>query len=212
MARTVEQLKDSILEYGFARTQYTGAIIRWIDEGQRYIFRRAKLRNKEEAVEFTTTPSVTNYSILPSNFAQVTYVLNKSTNPESNLDSVHDLKKFNELDGVSPNTPAYYIIDKNEVKLWPTPDDEYEMEFRYSKIPSTIIEEASSSPSIAEDYFQLLEEYALWKAFSRENDREESEYHKRIFDEGIIEFTGQMDHAKDDTPDQIQGLVEPDWQ
>ncbi len=97
MARTVEQLKDSILEYGFARTQYTGAINRWLDEGQRYIFRRAKLRNKEEKVIFNTEAGVATYSIMPSNFAQVTYVLNKSTNPECNLDSVHDLKKFNEL-------------------------------------------------------------------------------------------------------------------
>lgn len=208
MARTVAELREAILSYGFAETQYTTHVTRWIDEAQRMIFRRANLRNKEIAREYTTEVGKDELE-LPSDFAQVTYLLNK-TAPQYNMESAENIKAFNEY-AESSGQPTAYIIDTNKIKVWPTPDAAYVLELRYKKIPSSIVSESSSSPSIAEDYYNLIEEYALAKAYSKENDVEEANYHNSNFEKLLIEFTGQMDHATDDTQLQIQGSMEANW-
>lgn len=211
MARTVQELTEAVLRYEFAPGKYTADIRRWLDDAQRMIFRRTKLRVGETAYAFTTVSGTEGYST-PPDFASIVFVniVEASGQRKNSLDSVTDFKEFAENE-ITSGRPSFYIIDQGLLKLWPIPDAAYAMEMRYRKIPSSIVESASSSPTIAEDYYNLLEEYALAKCFARENDREESEFHMGLFEKGLVEFTGQMDHAYDDTPDQVTGSLEPEY-
>lgn len=206
MPRTLEQLRSSVLDYGFSPQKYSSSVDRWIDEAQRMVFRRANLRNKEVNFGFNTVAGTKEYA-LPTDFASVTYLFSE-TKPGFNLENFRTIQEYNEATETS-GEPLMYIVDGQSIKLWPQPDGVYSMQFRYKKIPSSIVGEASASPTIAEDYYDLLEEYALAKAYSRENDREESEFHMNIFEKKLIEFTGQMNHATDNYPDQIIGSMEP---
>jgi hypothetical protein len=201
--KTVEELRNSITGYGFQPAKYNAYINSWIDEAQRYLFRRAGLRNKDTEETINITAGKNEYP-LPSNFGGIHSLLLESVVPKVNLQQIFDIKSFDELE-VEQNEPSAYIILNNKIMIYPNPNTNYTAKIRYKISPSSIAEENSAQPSVGEEFIYLIEEYCLYKAFGKEQDIEMANYHKGLFDGGVVEFCGYITSAIQDGTDQVEG-------
>src|ERR1700740_1990502 len=95
--KTVEQLREGVTGYGFQPQKYNQFINVWIDEAQRYLFRRAGLRNKVAEQTINLTVAKKEYE-LPTNFGSIHSVLLESVTPKRNLQQIFDIKSFDELE------------------------------------------------------------------------------------------------------------------
>lgn len=205
MPKTVEELTDSVLSYGFSALNYRTLIHRWVDEAQRNMFRQAGLRVKHKDFGFTTVVGTNKYEI-PSNFSSSISLrnLDQTSEGEVELTRFVDIKEFDNAEAAE-GSPTHYIIDNNYIWLYPTPVSARKYSFRYNLIPSAIAEEASSSPTVGEDYYYLVEIYCLYKAFQKEGDVEMANHYKAIYDREMIEFVGYMNTDTKDSVEQIEG-------
>lgn len=201
--KTVEQLREAVTGYGFQPQKYNSYINVWIDEAQRYLFRRAGLRNKITEETINLTASKKEYP-LPSNFGSIHSVLLESVTPKRNMQQIFDIKSFDELESET-NEPSAYIILNSNLLFYPTPNTNYTIKLRYNISPSSIAEENSAHPSVGEEFIYLIEEYCLYKAFGKEQDIEMANYHKGLFDTGVVEFSGYITSAVQDGVDQVEG-------
>lgn len=201
--KTVEQLRNSVTGYGFQPQKYNQYINSWIDEAQRYLFRRAGLRNKDSEFIYELEANKNEYP-LPDNFGGIHSVLLESVTPKRNLQQIFDIKSFDELE-VEGNEPSAYIILNNNILFYPTPNTNYTVKMRYKISPSAIAEENSAQPSVGEEFIYLIEEYCLYKAFGKEQDIEMANYHKGLFDSGTVEFCGFITSQLLDSVDQVEG-------
>lgn len=201
--KTVEELRETILSYGFNAQHYSALINAWIDEAQRVLFRKAGLRTKQTEYSFTTEPSIQGYE-LPQNFAKLVGIRNTHLDPNIGLKQYTDINSFQELD-TTGGIPTAYIVSGKKILLHPIPTGEETIGVRYSIIPSAIAEENSANPNIAEDYIQLIEEYVLSKCYAKEHDIEMSNFHKNNFDTGLVDFVGEMNTDVNVDDQQIEG-------
>lgn len=206
---TVQEIRENVLAYGFSSANFTSRINRWIDEAQRVMFRKAGLRMKEEAYEFETVAGTKEYS-LPSKFGSIVSLFNHTTEPHENLVEIESIKEYDEMEETK-GEPVNYIIHKNQIYIWPIPSSVYKLTLRYNIVPSSIAAENSASPTIAEDFIYLIEEYVLFKCFGAEGDIELANYHKGLFDTGMVDFVGMMNTDSRDGVRQIEGAWPHEW-
>jgi hypothetical protein len=203
LPKTVEQIRSNVLEYGFSSQNYASRIDRWIDEAQRYMFRRAGLRNKETTSKFSTEAGKSEYS-LPANFSSVKSLFNDTVAPNLNMEVIQDIKEYDALES-EEGEPTSYLIHNNSILLYPTPNAVNEMVLRYNIVPTAIAEESSANPEIAEEFYNLIEEYCLYKAYAAEGDIEMSNFHKGNFDREMVNFVGEVNTDTHDGNTQIVG-------
>lgn len=203
MAKSVKEITNSVLGYGFAPNQYTKYIQGWISDANQYLFRRANLRARETVSEYITIANQAAYG-LPENFGSIDNVYLTTANSRTRLDPILSQERYDEYEEEKGKPRLYFIGDK--LYLYPIPDEtSYKVHFRYNLTPSSIAEESSSSPNVGEQYINLIEKYCLWQAFSKEQDIEMGNYWKNQFDLGVVEFTGLLNTDTQQGNDQVEG-------
>lgn len=80
----------------------------------------------------------------------------------------------------------YYRMGTNTVYLWPTPQRAAAIQYVYTAEP-TAIATASTEFSIPANFHQPLQDYVLYRAFTKDQDQARSEWHKREYMQGIAD-------------------------
>lgn len=193
---TREELRDLVIEHQFSPTKYNTFVDEMLNEAQRRIARRADLRIWFTAQAITTTAGDGD-SALPDDFARV-YSLTDSegTSPLWAL----TVPEFDDLPSSSSGRPTNYVIDRPDIKFYPTPDAAYSLQLRYYQTPTEMTAD-DDEPEIPEDYQHVLVSYALARCYRRENDYRAADYH---LDEYKTELGELMADLQDDTQDQTQ--------
>lgn len=149
----------------------------YINEGLTLFYSKANM--KAEWKDGTVTPLVagTAYYTKPTDCRRLLWaVLVDSTAgstavDESSLDIVTDtLLEFQEnRDMQATGTPGYIYEEGEKLWLYPVPTAadaaKYSLKFKYSKRPATLT--ASASPEFASEWHFILEDYAVWRAWSK---------------------------------------------
>lgn len=203
MPKTVKELTEAVLSYGFSSRNYEALIRHWIDEAQRNMFRQAGLRIKHRDYEFSTISGVKEYD-LPTDFGSSISLRDLEDTSEGELIRFRNIEEYDDAEK-SEGIPSHYIIDNISLFLYPTPNLIRKLSFRYNLIPSAIAEAESSDPSIGEDFYYLIEIYCLYKAFQKESDIEMANHYKGVYDSEMIEFVGLMNTDVKDSTEQVEG-------
>ena len=201
---TYQDIVEEVLNFGFNDGPQVNKarIERWINEAQFQIVRQVEATEFQITEEITLVQGKYKYA-LPANFYRVQDVYY----PEMymRLRPV-DLQQF---DTTAPKTvegpPAIYTTWGGEIWFFPNPNSSGEiLEMRYIKAPKTLVN-PTDVPEIAANYYWLLVEYALMKAFAGEDDAEASAMHQKEFKAGVAAYATDQQSQIVDRPKILDG-------
>lgn len=115
-----------------------------------------------------------------------------------------DLQQFDQV-GRFEGPPARYTVYKNELWLWPTPQESgEELEHRYIKNPPQLIAE-TDIPVLNSNYWHLLVRYAAAEAFLAEDDFEAAAQHRQVYEKKLDAYATDVQERFVDRPHVIGG-------
>lgn len=195
---------SEVLQYGFNDGPQVNRkrIENWVGEAQFQIAREVDAPEFQETEVLTLQQGVWKYP-LPASCLRVQDIYY----PEMimTLQPV-DLKKMDILGpGQTESQPNTYTLYKEEIVLWPTPNNSKDtLEVRYIKNPPALTEEGSV-PVLNPNYWHLLVHYALGRAFEAEDDPESAQAHIGRYAKDLAQYATDVQWRIDDRPVIVDG-------
>lgn len=201
---TFKEIVDEVLSYGFNDGPQVNRkrIQNWVNEALFEIARQV------EAPEFQATEAISltqgKYKYpLPTGFLRAQDIYYPEL--QTRLKPV-DLQQFDlTAPKVVEGPPAIYTIYASELWVGPTPQASGEtLELRFIKNPATL-EADADVPALNANYYTLLTEYALGKAFEAEDDLESAQAHAGRFKTGLANYATDVQYRSVDRPRVVDG-------
>jgi hypothetical protein len=202
------ELQDNVLDHQLNDQKYRNAVKRWLNEGQVKFAAHVDARDFFTPIDFQTTAGEDAYE-LPSNFLRLvddedTNSVANATDPDSWIPfSQMSLREFDDLTTVN-GTPLSFAVAGNVLYLSPRPDAVYDIALIYFRKPEAMTAD-SDEPEISSTYHELLEFYALQRAYERENDYTAGQYWQGRWDAGLQRAAGELHYDTRDGPVIIAG-------
>lgn len=195
---TTNELVTSVLAHQFSDTRYRDLIIKWLDEAQKFVLRQTDLRSQVASASFDTVVGTSTYS-LPMDFRSLTGVYNDVENYSLKAISFEEFETMEDANG----QPMYYVVMGNNLTMYPTPTIAQAYKTRYYSLPAQIT--ALVSPTIPEDYHDILEHYAIWRCYLAEHDYEAASQHQGIYLGMIEKMKGEVQYDLHTENTQVAG-------
>lgn len=147
---------------------------------------------------------------LPANFKDEdgVYILDSSTNTFIELEYMDYVDYRREYDDVNQAQPAHYMLDgAGNILLRPVPDASYSVILDYWAYLADVVSGGASNDLI-DDYPDIVEAYATWKAFSNFTEVEDASTWKGIFEEALQDLVAA--NAERELPDEMVLRLRPD--
>lgn len=205
---TYGDLVNEVLNYGFQDGPQVnkGRIEKWLNEAQRVIAR--KIEGPEfQAMESLATVAGTYQYALPAGFLRMESIFAPALSMRMRP---VDQQAFDRNNPMVQGTPLIYLIREKQVWFFPIPGttegtgSEEGMKLRYYKAPP-ILKAESDIPALNAEYLHILIDYALWRAFSAEDDSEQAQFHEGIYKRALDEYASDVQNRTNDRPKQVDG-------
>lgn len=200
MAYTFVQLQDEVLAYGFDATSYRNRVKNWLNEAQHASIRRVPTRDNMASLTYTFTALTFQY-IPPQDCIRV--------------DSIIRFDDRTPLHPVSPEwvdtltpttgTPTLYYMDNFGIIVYPTPDRDTKVLFRYVR-DATDMAADGDLPIIPAAHQDILISYAVARAFRAEDDQERAAAFMGDYERGLVELAADRRAENSDGAKQVQGM------
>lgn len=200
---------NETLRYGFTDGPLVNKerIEEWINEAQLQVARNVDATEFQATAEVALVTGTSKYA-LPSGFirmASILYPLVAVRLKPVDLQTYDSMMSAGEASSGTgiEGPPVAYTIFKNELWLFPTPQNADKLELRYYKKPARLT--GVEVPVLAEDYLHLLVEYAVWRAYRAEDDPEMANTHEQRWEKDLAKYQADVQNLQDDRPKQLQG-------
>lgn len=158
----------------------------FIREGSRKIeYSEQRWPYFEASATLTTTPGM--LAVPKSSVASDIKEVASITLDGRNLSwrSMEELQTY----GQSMGWPRLFSEWGDNFHLWPTPDAEYQLLVRYyRKMRDWVSEGAGAVPDLPEELHNTVAQWALHRAYAQQEDLEQAQVHRTIFDQELNEF------------------------
>lgn len=199
--RTFGDVVSEVLNYGFNDGPQVNRkrIEAWVNEAQKQVASQVEAPEFQETALVTLAPEVSKYA-LPADFDRMQSVyypeMTQRLRPM-------DLQTFDNV-GATEGPPDRYTLYKNELWLFPIPNNTDKLELRYIKQPA-VMEAETDVPILSEMYLHLLVQYALVRAYEAEDDAEFANIHQQRFDRDMARYGVSQQDRQVDRPKQLDG-------
>lgn len=193
-------LATNVLSYGFSSSRYLLNVYSWINDAQIDVVRQMELKTQQTSSSVVTISNDSTYA-MPSNFFKIIDLYQPSD--QDSLEEI-EIRDYDESDITALGEPMKYLVIGDQLTLWPTPDGVYTFTLRYWKLPATLLV-STDVPEISSEYDNLLISYVLAKAYARENDMQQSDFHRQRYFEDLARAKGSVAHSTSYTPKQVAG-------
>lgn len=193
---TFTELTNEVLSHQFSPSQYTTYTQGKLNQALGYVAAQTDFRELLDTESYTTSNGVASYA-LPADFSRLYNV--EIVDPAGAVLplGIETLLGYDTKAPSQTGQPQVYVIDGQNLKLWPVPDAAYTVRVRHYRRPATLVN-ANDVPEIPGVYHHLLVSYALWHCYERENDYQSAQYHKARFDEDLAKCRGEVQYDADD--------------
>lgn len=200
---TFADVVGEVLNFGFNDGPQVNRkrIENWVNEAQRQIARQVEGPEFQETEILKTKQGTFKYP-LPEGFLRIQDIFFPELYTRLRYADLQQFDTQNPLLVEGP--PAWYTLYKNEMKFFPNPSGEWEMEVRYLKRPPALKAE-SDVPVLNNDYLHLLVDYALVRAFKAEDDIEAAQAHKGQYKEDLDAYATDVQLRSVDRPRNVDG-------
>lgn len=199
---------NEVLNFGFNDGPQVnrGRIEAWVNEAHFQIARQVEAPEFQEAYIFNQEMGVWEYP-LPSDFLRVQDIWYPEQ--ESRLRPV-DLQTFNMTNPqVIQGCPAIYTLYKDKLLVFPAAGgDGEELVMHYIKQPPAL-EQQTDIPLLNPNYWHLLIDYAVCRAFEAEDDYEASQQFQGRFQRDLAAYATDVQERSNDRPRVIDGTWTP---
>lgn len=193
---TLTELTNEVLSHQFSPSQYTSYVQGKINQALGYVAAQADFRELFDTESYTTVNATASYA-LPTDFSRLYNVEVVDSNGVPKPLAAESLVGYDTKDSSQTGQPQVYVIDGQNLKLWPVPNAAYTVKVRHYRKPATL-SNSNDVPQIPSIYHHLLVSYALWHCYERENDYQSAQYHKARFDEDLAKCRGEVQYDTDD--------------
>ena len=195
---------NEVLQFGFNDGPQVNKkrIEAWVNEAQFQIAREIDAPEFQKVEVLHLEQGIFQYP-LPNNFLRMLDIFY----PELIMTlTPTDLKKLDTLGkGQYEGVPSAYSLFANELWLWPNPINSTDtLELRYIENPPALLEE-TSIPVLNPNYWHLLIEYAVARAFEAEDDLEAAQAHKAEYTKNLAAYATDVQWRYDDRPRIVDG-------
>jgi hypothetical protein len=199
---------NEVLNFGFNDGPQVnrGRIEGWVNEALFQVARQVEAPEFQEAFKITTEAGVWEYT-LPEDFLRIQDIWYPEQ--ECRLRPV-DLQGFNMTNPqVIQGTPAIYTLYKDKLLLFPAPSASgEELLMHYIKEPPSL-EKETDIPLLNPNYWHLLVDYAVCRAFEAEDDYEAAQQFQGRFQRDLAAYATDVQGRSNDRPRVIDGTWTP---
>jgi hypothetical protein len=199
---------NEVLNFGFNDGPQVnrGRIEAWVNEAHYQIARQVEAPEFQEAYTYNTETGVWEYP-LPADFLRVQDIWYPEQ--EMRLRPV-DLQNFNMTNPqVVAGSPAIYTLYKNMLLVFPAPQSNgEELVMHYIKEPRALVNQ-TDIPILNPNYWHLLIDYAVCRAFEAEDDYEASQQFQGRFQRDLAAYATDVQARSNDRPRVIDGTWTP---
>jgi hypothetical protein len=201
---TFKDVINEVLQFGFADGPQVNKhrIENWIEEAQFQIAREVEAPEFQEVENLQLEQGVYKYP-LPARFLRIQDIYY----PEivTRLRPM-DLQQFDIVGkGKFEGPPEMYTLWKNELWLFPTPNNSTDiLEIHYIENPPPFTSE-SQTPVLNRNYLHLLVQYATCRAFEAEDDTESAQAHMGRYKTDLAAYATDVQFRIIDRPHQVDG-------
>lgn len=192
-------MRQEVEAHGFSDITFGARINRYLNDAYLMSVRRVSYYVDEATLDFSTVAGTTSYP-QPTDFAKDRSLRFVGTSFVGELQSVG----LRTIDRSVPTSgiPTNYAIDGNSLHLYPTPDNVYSLELRYWKLPALMVAD-TDSPTIADDYCDMLIYWAINRCYAAEDDSQTAAYWMQQYNTRLAEFSADVKFPDDNQASQI---------
>lgn len=194
------QLRAEVLAHGFDAGLYTARVNQYLNDALRSLARKIDFYADEASQAFTTTAGQGIYP-WPSDLGKARYLR------DTDLNVTLHVVRLRELDDSPPSSgrPQVYAINGPAFVLWPTPDATYNMALRYWSLPPLMVSDLDS-PTIPQDYHNVLIYYALQRCYESEDDSQMAQYWQGQWQGGLRDMGVDVKFPSTDGPRRVKSM------
>lgn len=193
-------LRTEVLNHGFDPNLFSSRVNQYLNDAQALIARRVDWYVDEAANPFPTVTGTSLYPF-PADFARARSLFNTDQNLELQFVGLEDIDRSQITSGM----PRYYAVDGANVHLYPTPDNVYNLELRYWKMPADLVAD-TDVPTLPAAWHRLLWEYAVAVCYQAEDDMQTGQQWEQKFNNDLAMFAADVKFANADGPLQAKGM------
>lgn len=199
--KTFDDIVKEVLRFGFNDSpQVNKARIEdWINEAQHIVARKVSAPEFQAEETLTMVPAKEKYP-LPAGFLRIISIHYPELTMHLRPIKLQTFDLLSALEG----PPDRYTLWKNELWLFPTPDNSDKLEIRFIKEP-TELKNAGDIPTMNQNYLHVLKEYAVCRAYEAEDDAEMATAHFNRYTKDLAFYATDMQQRQEDRPKQLDG-------
>jgi hypothetical protein len=163
-------LQNAVMQDRFDTSAYRERVKGWLNDALGRIVRRSDIPRLRTLTDLTCTAG-SDVVDLPENFARGV----KLFYPDRGFGDVEEVTDV-EIDELFEmvGRPQFYAITGGQLYLWPKPDADYALKFRYQRLAAPMVDD-TDVPEIPDDYHDLLVTYATSRGYRSEDDAAQGE-------------------------------------
>lgn len=196
-------LVNEVLNFGFNDGPQVNRnrIKAWINEGLFQIAREVEAPEYQATEEIGLEVGRYKYP-LPEDFLRVQDIFYPEMRARLRL---LDLQQFDlYTPSITAGPPQAYTLYASELWLFPNPSSADTLEVRYIRNPPQLMKD-EDIPLLNPNYWHLLIDYALWRAFRAEDDMESAQAHQTQYKMDLAAFASDVQERIIDRPRQLDG-------
>lgn len=189
--RTLSDLVNEVLAYGFDGNIYRPRVQSWINEALHRVARKVRLAGHETSFAVNTINGTASYA-LPTDFVRLLTLRN--TTDHQDLDWV----SIDELDNsrAAVAKPTQFALYGNSLQVYPTPNGVYALSMRYLADTINLVADADV-PAMPDDWVDVLVSYALSRAYRSEDDAQQSAFYWNEFVRDFRDLRADLQQPRD---------------
>ena len=198
-------IRNEVLAKGFDPSLFgSSRVTQFINDGYLLVCRRAQYFGSEATYLFQTASGTASYA-WPADLMRERSLLNVDLQTELTAVGLREIDRS----VVSQGAPYFYATDAANVHLYPTPDNPYNMQLRYWRLPAVLVSD-TDVPVIPADWHRILVYWAAKECYAAEDDASTSQYWEQQFNTTLAEFIAEERFPNSDMPHQVNGMWDSD--
>jgi hypothetical protein len=185
-------MRSEVLANGFDPVQFgSSRIDQFLNDGHQYICSQVNYTGDEATQDFATTAGTSTYP-QPLDVSDIRSLRDTGRNLILCPVGLRALDRASSTSG----PPVSYAQSGANFRLWPIPDNVYQMECRYWKIPALLVAD-TDVPIIPAMWHWLIWSWAVAQAFRAEDDVQRAGSWDQRFAKGLSDFTAAVKFTSD---------------
>jgi hypothetical protein len=201
---TFGEMANEVLANQFSESKYGILVRKWLNDGQVDVATRADIPALIETESIAIVAGTTSYAY-PSDYLRPIGIYDATNSRQVRARQVNLSDYTGGIDSSAVGAPVLYTTTNDGITFYPTPDQSYTGQITYYRRPAEMTDD-TDTPEIPAEAHPLLIDYALIRAYRREQDWNAKGRLEEEYERDLARFIGQQNKSVSEGPKQVRGM------